>query len=390
MLHLALVTLAATTAIAGGCASSDVGAGEYEEYTPGLNDKAMTSDAKMSAAEQAMIPQWSKGREVFRSLGCAGCHVPSITLDRAVYELPSRAGGRGLSIDLEKEGAEPRIQRARAPEGGFEVWLFSDLKRHDMGPRLAEARPDRGVPGETDLDRVFELASALEDQQEDEIISLDQYLVDRGDPLRFGGAPEWYNPDGDGVSREIEEGSVTAVAVYLAMLEAPVILPPKSPALLDRWAQGSALFDRIGCAGCHVRSLHLDDPVWREGSETTSGPPIVINLLGDGDAPRGTDEVMLFSDLKRHAMGEDLADRRGSPEGISKGAFLTRPLWGLAESAPYLHDGRAATIPEAILAHGGEGKAARDAFAALPTDDQRNLHVFLLSLARAAKVRIAL
>jgi CxxC motif-containing protein (DUF1111 family) len=69
--------------------------------------------------------------------------------------------------------------------------------------------------------------------------------------------------------------------------------------------------------------------------------------------------------------------------------FLTRPLWGLAETPPYLHDGRAATIPTAILAHGGEAQPARDAFAALSPDDQASLHVFLLSLTREPKVRVA-
>lgn len=47
------------------------------------------------------------------------------------------------------------------------------------------------------------------------------------------------------------------------------------------------------------------------------------------------------------------------------------------------------TIPDAILAHGGEAQGARDAFAALPPDRQADLHIFLLSLTRAPKVRIA-
>ena len=70
--------------------------------------------------------------------------------------------------------------------------------------------------------------------------------------------------------------------------------------------------------------------------------------------------------------------------------WLTRPLWGLAETAPYLHDGSAATIPEAIVAHGGEAEDARDAFVALTPDEQADLHVFLLSLTRTPKPRVAL
>ena len=69
--------------------------------------------------------------------------------------------------------------------------------------------------------------------------------------------------------------------------------------------------------------------------------------------------------------------------------LILPPLWGLAETAPYLHDGRAGTIPEAILAHGGEATKARDAFAALAPKEQASLHVFLLSLTRTPRARVA-
>lgn len=213
--------------------------------------------------------------------------------------------------------------------------------------------------------------------------------------LRNKGAPDLErvgagssDPDGDGVEREIEEGTLSVVAAYLAMLETPVIVPPSGAALLERWAQGDALFTKIGCSACHVRSLRVDNPIWEERSDSGSGPPIRINLLADGEQPRGNDQVTLFSDLKRHDMGDELADPRDHPDGIPRRAFLTRPLWALAESAPYMHDGRAATIPEAIAAHGGEAKPARDAWEALSRDDKGSLHVFLLSLTRQPKVRI--
>jgi CxxC motif-containing protein (DUF1111 family) len=88
-------------------------------------------------------------------------------------------------------------------------------------------------------------------------------------------------------------------------------------------------------------------------------------------------------------MGPELADPHESDDGIPRSVFLTRPLWGLAETPPYLHDGRASTIPAAILAHGGEAKGARDAFAELSTDEQADVHIFLLSLTREPKVRVA-
>jgi CxxC motif-containing protein (DUF1111 family) len=66
--------------------------------------------------------------------------------------------------------------------------------------------------------------------------------------------------------------------------------------------------------------------------------------------------------------------------------FLTRPLWGLAETAPYLHDGRAPTVHEAIVFHGGEAAVARDAYLALDDSGRASLRVFLMSLSRQPKL----
>jgi hypothetical protein len=210
----------------------------------------------------------------------------------------------------------------------------------------------------------------------------------RPDAPHLGRGESWWDPDGDGKARELEEGVLTAGACYLAMLEAPVILPPRDPGLRERWSNGDRLFDTLGCAACHVREVPLHQPSWHERADTTPGE-VVIDVLHDGDAPKGPAEVKLFSDLKRHDLGPALADPFDNEDGVPRSVFLTRPLWGLAESAPYLHDGRAATIPEAILAHGGEAAQSRDAFAALSRDAQADLHVFLLSLTREPKVRVA-
>lgn len=209
------------------------------------------------------------------------------------------------------------------------------------------------------------------------------------DPAKLGDGPLWFDPDDDGKYHELFEGILTASAAYLSMLESPVMIPPHDPGLRDRWSRGSALFDEVGCASCHVRSLTLLSPIWNEYPDTTGGPPVKINVALDGEQPKSSLVVQLFSDLRRHDVGEALADPHDDPEDIPRSVFLTRPLWGLAETAPYLHDGRAATIPAAILAHGGEAQAARDAFAALPPGDQADLHVFLLSLTREPKPRVA-
>lgn len=209
------------------------------------------------------------------------------------------------------------------------------------------------------------------------------------DPAKLGPGPNWFDPDNDGKFHELLEGILTASAVYMAQLESPVVLPPSDPGLRERWAKGSTLFDRAGCQDCHRRSLSLSYAYWDEYPDTTGGPPVTLNLVSDGEKPRSSLQVDLFSDLKRHDMGPELGDRNEDPAGlVPKTVFLTRPLWGLAESAPYMHDGRAATIPEAILDHGGDAKKQRDAFAALSPDEQADLHIFLLSLTREPKPRV--
>ncbi len=206
-------------------------------------------------------------------------------------------------------------------------------------------------------------------------------------PAELGSGPDWYDPDADGVARELEEGSLTATAVYLSMLESPVIVPPHDPPLRDRWANGSALFESVGCNDCHRRELVLLSPFWDELPDTTDGPAVRVSLLQDGEFPKARPRVALFSDLKRHDMGPDFAEAVPI-RGLGPTVFLTRPLWGLAETAPYMHDGRAATIPEAIEAHGGEAEAAVEAWSLLSDAERADLHVFLLSLSREPKVRV--
>jgi CxxC motif-containing protein (DUF1111 family) len=89
--------------------------------------------------------------------------------------------------------------------------------------------------------------------------------------------------------------------------------------------------------------------------------------------------VQLFSDLKRHHMGARLAEGIDE-EGTGAASFLTRTLWGAGSSGPYLHDGRATTLTEAILEHGGEAAESRNKFIARPLADKQALIAFIDNL----------
>ncbi|MEO7143894.1 MAG: di-heme oxidoredictase family protein [Bryobacteraceae bacterium] len=98
----------------------------------------------------------------------------------------------------------------------------------------------------------------------------------------------------------------------------------------------------------------------------------------------GTVLVRAFTDLKRHVIGDAdfpwFLNERVVQSGIPTDQFLTRKLWDAGNSAPYGHGGDLTTINEAILNHGGEGRQARDAFAALPIGQQNAVVEFLKSL----------
>jgi hypothetical protein len=94
---------------------------------------------------------------------------------------------------------------------------------------------------------------------------------------------------------------------------------------------------------------------------------------------RGRAQVDLYGDLRRHEMGPALAESIDE-KGTGPSTFLTENLWGVGSTPPYLHDGRATTLGEAILLHGGESRRSRDAFAALATSGQRDVIAFLDNL----------
>jgi CxxC motif-containing protein (DUF1111 family) len=100
---------------------------------------------------------------------------------------------------------------------------------------------------------------------------------------------------------------------------------------------------------------------------------------GPSDVPAiNRKTVQLYSDLLLHDMGPDLANVCAYDAGPAE--LRTTPLMGLGHREFLLHDGRALDMREAILAHGGEARSARDAFARLLWLHQEFLVIFLRSL----------
>jgi CxxC motif-containing protein (DUF1111 family) len=165
-----------------------------------------------------------------------------------------------------------------------------------------------------------------------------------------------------------------ALTLFVASLPAPEQVEGKSLADTEFALAGEELFRKIGCSSCHVERV---------------GPAIGI-----------------YSDLLLHDMGSDLADpvaafpviRRVSngSNGPYAGGIIqevvdvktkldqewrTPPLWGVADSSPYLHDGRAKTLDAAIRLHSGEASSTRRRYIALSKTQRQQLVGFLRTLA---------
>ena len=248
------------------------------------------------------------------------------------------------------------------------------------------------------------------------------------------------DPDGDGVTRELSVGDITAMTLYNAAQETPESVERlaaqglvAAPAAEDlaRVARGREVFARVGCASCHAPEMRLANAVYEEPTKRGGGAyldpflagkdpdydparPARLDLAAEGDPPRvephpaGGYVVRLHGDLKRHRMGRHLADEPGPQPPLTAALapleidgkmaliqpdeFLTAELWGVGNTQPYLHDGRAGSLAEAILLHGedaplakgeagrSEAQEARDAFKALTAEEQRAVVSFLKSL----------
>jgi CxxC motif-containing protein (DUF1111 family) len=165
-----------------------------------------------------------------------------------------------------------------------------------------------------------------------------------------------------GGAPEIDAAKVGRVAHYCRSLAVPAQRRAGTGSEVER---GRELFSRIGCTSCHVAQLH-----------TGNASPIP-SLRGVTFHP--------YTDLLLHDMGEGLADGRRDGDATGR-EWRTPPLWGIGlvpavnGHSRYLHDGRARSLEEAVLWHGGEAQRARDAFTALDRSQRLALIAFLSSL----------
>ena len=213
--------------------------------------------------------------------------------------------------------------------------------------------------------------------------------------------------DGDGFVNELTRADMTAVTVFQATLPVPGRVINTDPYVEAAIVNGERRFKKIGCTDCHVPALPLDDHGW---IYTEPNPYNPVGNLQPGDAPplsvdltseklpgpllapvNGIVYVPAYTDLKLHNICSGPKDPNTEALNQNQPAcsaaffagnqeFITRKLWGLYNSGPFMHHGQFTTMRDAILAHHGEAELSGRAFRSLAKYDQDSIIEFLKSL----------
>jgi len=165
----------------------------------------------------------------------------------------------------------------------------------------------------------------------------------------------------DGGDPELDDLKLDRVTFYRRTLA----VPARRHVGNEKVREGEALFRSLGCSSCHL-------PTFETGR--------VDDVLA---LSRQT--IHPYSDMLLHDMGAGLADGRPDQDATGR-EWRTPPLWGIGLQSTvsghtrFLHDGRARNLEEAVLWHGGEAEAAREAYARLDRDQREALLAYLRSL----------
>lgn len=308
----------------------------------GTSDVAVTHFGTI-APDGGFDPLASLGGPTLQTEGLSipGCSLPGETIPPAATEMTARDVPALFGAGLLELIPDAMILRSADP----------DDRNHDGisgRAHMVDGRVGR-------FGRKAQLATLRE-------FAADAYLEEMG--ITSPDRPFELPPQGgavvcDTVADPEDAGGNVARFVDFIRLLAPLPSEQYVTAEVKREGRrGRGVFRRVGCTGCHTEKAKLTSALVR---------------------PFGVRKVTPFTDLLLHDLGPALAD--GIAQGEASGSeFRTSPLWGVGWSAPYMHDGRAPTLADAILAHGGEAQAARDAFAALTPAEKAALTTFLKNI----------
>ena len=169
---------------------------------------------------------------------------------------------------------------------------------------------------------------------------------------------------------DMDQRECEALVEHVRSLPAPVAIGPATEKESAQIKAGEAAFKSIGCTGCHLPKLGDVEGIYSD-----------LLLHDMGPQPGDADAYTVFVESSR-GDGPAVADRPGGETGAASAReWRTPPLWGLRDSGPYMHDGRASRIDQAIAFHAGQGASASKRYAELSPQRKRQIEAFLMSLA---------
>jgi CxxC motif-containing protein (DUF1111 family) len=136
---------------------------------------------------------------------------------------------------------------------------------------------------------------------------------------------------------------------------------------------GGRLFNEVGCAACHMRKVGKIDGIYSDLLLHDMGPDLSDPAAAIASGSSFSGGGYYAGGMPTIPISDSLATLRRE--------WRTPPLWGVRDSAPYLHDGRAQTLDEAIRQHGGEAERAATRYRELTAPERDGLLTFLDTLA---------
>jgi CxxC motif-containing protein (DUF1111 family) len=188
--------------------------------------------------------------------------------------------------------------------------------------------------------------------------------------------PEYLAPGED-----LNQAECNALIAFVGGLPAPVERKPADPKEAEYLEGGRKLFASVGCAACHNEKLGDVEGIYSDLLLHDMGQELSDSGSYAGFAPNATEEEELngpVPPLAAVTSSEPIDESKLI--GATRQEWRTPPLWGVRDSAPYLHDGRAGTIDQAIAMHGGEATRSVREYFKLFANERLQLTLFLKSL----------
>lgn len=158
------------------------------------------------------------------------------------------------------------------------------------------------------------------------------------------------------VERDLTDGQFRSLVAFVDTLPRPVEIAPDGRTQQLRAERGKALFGEVGCAVCHIPDMAGVPGVYTD---------FLLHRLDDRSRSSGYRETPPIPLPEEYPLPEE---------------WKTPPLWGVADSAPYFHDGGSMTLEAAIQRHHGDAEPVTLAYRALPESDRAALVGFLKTL----------